>query len=104
MPPRLPPKDDRPVDVEILSVGSWQQVDDYPDQLLKLTRPRLILLGHWENFFGNDPANPEPLTGQNVAGMVSHVENIVGRGITYLPAPLAEFGLPKPLNATQRQE
>ncbi|MDR0212054.1 MAG: hypothetical protein LBJ33_23215 [Pseudomonas putida] len=95
LPPTLPSPDDKAVDVEILCVASWEQVDDYPQRLLATTHPRMVVLGHWENFFGNDPANPQPLIGQDVEGMVQAVKQALGPGVpVYLPAPLAEMALP----------
>ncbi|MFJ7793838.1 hypothetical protein [Pseudomonas sp. NPDC096950] len=87
--------DCKAIDVEILSVGSWQQVDKYPNELLKLTRPRLVLLGHWERFFGNDPGKPESLRWQNEAGMVRAIHDSVPVGtLVRMPAPFAEIALP----------
>ncbi|MGH8437989.1 MAG: hypothetical protein ACRERW_02825, partial [Pseudomonas sp.] len=95
LPPTLTAPDNKAVDVEILSVGSWDQVDDYPHRLLNLTQPRMVLLGHWENFFGNGPGHPEPMVGQNVEGMIREVKKTLGPTVpVYLPAPLAEIALP----------
>jgi len=50
--------DGKGIDVEILCAASWDQVHAYPAALLRVTRPRTLILGHWENFFGNDPGQP----------------------------------------------
>lgn len=95
-----PLPENHPVDVEILGVGSWDNVKNYPDEILKLTRPKLVLLGHWENFFGNDPGNenPKPLPHQDVTGMRKAVDRVVkeaGINATVsMPAPLKEVKLP----------
>lgn len=95
-----PLPDDNAVDVEILGVGSWENVDNYPDELLKRTRPRLVLLGHWENFFGNDPGDPKPrpLFGHNVIGMQKRVDKVLQDAAIHatvsMPAPLYEVALP----------
>jgi hypothetical protein len=90
--------DTKAVDVEILSVGSWSKATQYPDQLLRATRPRVVLLGHWENFFGNNPHEPEPMKGHHVKKMMEKVKAVVGEqtpGATvYLPKPFAEIALP----------
>lgn len=97
-----PLPDGKAIDVEILGVGSWENVDNYPDELLKRTRPRLVLLGHWENFFGNDPGDPkpEPLSGQNVVGMQRRVDKVIKDAAIHatvsMPAPLNEIALPPP--------
>lgn len=88
-------KDDKRIDVEILCVGSWIQVDHYPQQLLERTKPRMVLLGHWEDFFGNAPRYPQILGGQDEKSMVAVVRSTVGPGVpVYMPAPLTEIMLP----------
>lgn len=90
--------DKKAIDLEILSVGSWKKADQYPEQLLKATKPRLVLLGHWENFFGNDPNHPEPMIGQHVREMMDKVQTLVRDEVppvmVYLPKPFAEIMLP----------
>jgi hypothetical protein len=83
--------DSKPVDVEILCGGSWNQVDNYPAGLLRVTRPRLVLLGHWENFFGNDldkRARTIPLL--DYEGLLDRLKpyNLV------VPEPFSEVALP----------
>ncbi|MBF5043319.1 MBL fold metallo-hydrolase [Aggregicoccus sp. 17bor-14] len=43
------------VDLAITSVGGYEQVSGgrYPETVLCDTRPRFVMLGHWEDFFGN---------------------------------------------------
>lgn len=90
-------QDGKGIDVEILCVGSWIQVDHYPQQLLEWTKPRMVLLGHWEDFFGNDPLHPQTLGGQDERSMVAVVRSTVGPGVpVYMPAPLSEIALPPP--------
>ena len=61
-PPILP--DNKGVDVEIICGASTDQVELYPEALLKITKPRKLLIGHWEDFFGNDPHHPQLLRAQ----------------------------------------
>jgi hypothetical protein len=42
---------ERPVDVAILCPPGFDEVDGYPEGILGNTRPRFVLLGHWEDFF-----------------------------------------------------
>lgn len=89
------------VDVEILGVSGWDKVSNYPDELLKRTRPQRILLGHWENFFGNDlKTAPTPMPLQDVDGMRHAVEQILDRvnstATMRMPAPLDDVALPTP--------
>lgn len=86
--------DGKGFDVEILCVASWDEVSYYPTGLLRVTRPRLVLLGHWENFFGNDldkPARTIPL--QNYGGLIEQLEGYDYR----VPEPFSEIPLPPPL-------
>lgn len=47
-------KEDRHrVDLTILCPAAFAQVDDYPESILESTKPKKVLLGHWEDFFGN---------------------------------------------------
>lgn len=95
IPPALP--DGRTVDIEILSVGSWSKAKQYPQQVLRANKPRIILLGHWENFFGNAPNEPEPLKGQQIEKMVNVIYDVLREQQSpaqlYLPEPFAEIPL-----------
>lgn len=84
--------DSKNVDVEILCGASWDEVSDYPAALLRVTRPRLVLVGHWENFFANDLSKPPrtiPL--QEYAGLLTQLH-----GYPHVfPEPLSEVRLPQ---------
>ena len=62
--PPLPPGDARPVDVAIICAGNFEKVDDYPTLLNGALHPRVVIVGHWENFFNpaNAPLTPIPFT------------------------------------------
>lgn len=96
----LPPLlagDVKPVDVAILCVGAWDQVPAYPQVLLKRLQPRLAVLGHWEDFFGNDPRQPQGLRLQDIQAMVRITrENLPEGGELKLPVPFAQLALPAP--------
>ncbi|OLF54787.1 hypothetical protein BTN82_11125 [Pseudomonas chlororaphis] len=93
--PPVLPNDHKAVDVQILSAASWTQVRDYPWRLLQVTQPRMVLVGHWENFFGNDPYRPQPLPGLELQPLLEVIACHVARGVpVILPAPLATIPLP----------
>lgn len=46
-----PPPDGVPVDVAILCVAGFSQVDRNPEHILDNVKPGYIVGGHWENFF-----------------------------------------------------
>jgi len=51
----VPPlKDNKAFDVAILCPASFDQVDDYPESIVKNTQAKSYVLGHWEDFFAND--------------------------------------------------
>lgn len=46
-----PTLEHRPIDVAILCVPSWKNVDGYPARTLARLRPRNVVLCHYDNFF-----------------------------------------------------
>ena len=62
--PELPPGQQAPVDVVILCPPSFSEVESYPEGIIQNARPRVALLGHWENFLKPLEASPGtvPLT------------------------------------------
>src|SRR5262249_22978364 len=54
----------QPVDVAILCVASFGEVDDYPEAIVRQLRPHTVVLGHWESFFRSPdrPLQAVPLT------------------------------------------
>ncbi|MFO1379165.1 MAG: hypothetical protein U1F63_02165 [Chitinivorax sp.] len=61
--PDFDPVDQAPVDVAILCVGSFSQVKDYPEHILRMAKPKFVIAGHWEDFFRpqSDPIAVVPL-------------------------------------------
>jgi hypothetical protein len=51
--PELITKDQKRVDIAIITPASFSQVNDYPESIIKNTQTRHFILGHWEDFFGN---------------------------------------------------
>lgn len=93
LPPQLP--DSKRVDVVVLCVGAWNQAAAYPQVLLQRLQPRLALLGHWEDFFGNDPRQPQGLRLQDIRGIVGVTRaNLPADGSLKLPVPFAQIPLP----------
>ncbi|MCG8907717.1 hypothetical protein [Pseudomonas sp. DP-17] len=88
--------DNKRVDVEILCAASWDQVEQYPGALLRVTRPRRVALGHWEDFFGNNPRDPQVLRSQKEAQLLDEIQRRVPGIDVVVPYPLTEVGLPQP--------
>ena len=49
--PELPANEQKRVDLAILCVASFTQVNNYPEGIIKEIQPKNIILGHWEDFF-----------------------------------------------------
>ncbi|MES2818777.1 MAG: MBL fold metallo-hydrolase [Pseudomonadota bacterium] len=96
LPPQLP--DGKAVDVAILCVGGWHEAPEYPRVLLQRLQPRLAVLGHWEDFFGNDPLRPQALRLQNIRGLIALTRaTLPAEAALKLPVPFAHIPLPLPL-------
>lgn len=46
--------DGKGFDVAIICPASFEQIENYPESIMKNTQAKTYLLGHWEDFFGND--------------------------------------------------
>ncbi|MGE8145379.1 MBL fold metallo-hydrolase [Pseudomonas frederiksbergensis] len=88
--------DTKRVDVEILAAASWSQVNQYPSALLKVTRPRLLALGHWEDFFGNDPYKPEVSRLQKEPALIKTICETNPQLPVVMPYPLTDVPFPAP--------
>jgi hypothetical protein len=51
--PEFSTKDQKRVDIAIITPASFNQVDNYPESIMNNTQARHFILGHWEDFFGN---------------------------------------------------
>jgi L-ascorbate metabolism protein UlaG (beta-lactamase superfamily) len=49
---------EHPVDVSIPCVASFNQVDGYPEQLMRYLEPHHVVLTHWDNFFRRQVPTP----------------------------------------------
>jgi len=83
------------VDVLLLCVASYKQVEHYPDSLIQYVNPEHIILNHWENFFrpiSNLQKKPASVPGTNVKKFIRNLEKICADSIGFtLPAPLTEL-------------
>jgi len=87
----FPPFLDRRVDLAMLCVAGYNEVDDYPRALVAHLQPRRIILIHWENFFSRLPEDPHDL--RPVPFL--NIEQFVKRLAPAIP-PDAEYVLPAP--------
>ncbi|WP_255550595.1 hypothetical protein [Moritella sp. 28] len=89
--------DTKAVDMAILCVAAFHQVDDYPEAILQQTQPNTIVLGHWEDFFDNNSFDNQnkPVKGVRMTNIddfiqrVDAVKKVGARAI--LPTPFSFF-------------
>lgn len=46
--------DGKDFDVAIICPASFEQIKNYPESIIENTKAKHYILGHWEDFFGND--------------------------------------------------
>ncbi|MEG1039185.1 MAG: MBL fold metallo-hydrolase [Pseudomonas sp.] len=88
--------DKRRIDVAILPVASWVNVKRYPQALIALTQPRLVVLCHWEDFFGGELDDPKVLRGEkDEPAMYRIVRTTLPKDSEIvMPMPFSEIALP----------
>ena len=74
-----------PVDIAIVTVGSFGNVEGYPQSVAEQLSPRYLVLGHWENFFRHT-GELRVVPNSNTRELVSRLERSVG-GRWVTPAP-----------------
>jgi len=65
---------DKPVDLALLCVGSYDVVTNQPTDIIANVQPRFALSGHWEDFFQPVDTTPEPIPLLNVNTYVARAE------------------------------
>jgi len=99
------------VDLAITCVGAHASVADYPKPILRNAEPRHIVLGHWEDFFGNqqcrEEKDPEPLVARlaRPTEFLSLVKESAGDVPQFMPIPYSTLYFPlapKEPKATKR--
>ncbi len=76
----FPPDDGIPVDVVILCPAGSGAAEGYPDALLERLRPRVALLGHWEDFFRPLSAPLRPVPGTDIAAFEARLPALLPEG------------------------
>jgi L-ascorbate metabolism protein UlaG (beta-lactamase superfamily) len=56
--------DEKRVDLALLNIGSWENVEDHPGAIIAAIEPRYVIGGHWEDFFRaqDEPIMPLPFS------------------------------------------
>lgn len=86
---------EKEVDVLLLCVASYKQVEGYPDELIEYIKPKHIVLNHWENFFKpiqKLQEKPAAVPATNVKKFIKNLEQTWGDSTDFsLPLPLTEL-------------
>lgn len=77
----------KPVDVAIICGAAFQQVHGYPQQLLRETRPRSVVVGHWEDFIFRRPRTREDVPNTNYRELERRLAEVPGLASRWVPAP-----------------
>jgi len=72
-PPSLPPPDDRRVDLAVVCVASFDEVENYPTWAIEALQPRHVLLVHWESFFRSPDRSLAPVPLLNTKAFVAGI-------------------------------
>lgn len=83
--------DERRVDVAIVCLPGFEQVENYPEKIVERLNPRFVVGIHWENFFALLPDDPRDLH----LVPTLHADRFIARLRKVLPRD-AEFKLPAP--------
>ncbi len=95
--PELAEADRRPVDVAVIGVASFAQLDNHPEGIIGHTAARHYVFSHWENFTRGLDEAPEPLPGTDLGLFVRRAVAALPEGAAwYLPKPMAVLRIPVP--------
>lgn len=89
------------VDLAITCVGASQTVVDYPTPFLRNAQPRHVVLGHWEDFFGNvqcgEGKDPDPLVVRlaEPRAFIEHVKAYESSVPYLMPYPYSTMYFPR---------
>ncbi len=88
----------KPVDLDILCAGAFDQVDDNPGGVLRNTDPRYVLFGHWDDFFQVQSLGVMSLPATDLGQLARRAQGTLsakpGGGRWWVPAPGAVMVFP----------
>ena len=97
--PELPANEQKRVDLAILCVASFKQVNNYPEGIVRAIRPKNIMLGHWEDFFRKQGKPVKALRATNVGSFIKRLEAVLPEDSKwFLPLPFAQMRFPVSVN------
>lgn len=93
--PDLPANEQKRVDLAILCVASFQQVNNYPEGIINTIRPKNIILGHWEDFFRGQKRPVGVLRTTNIRNFIKRLESVKPHDSRwFLPLPFTQIRFP----------
>ncbi len=85
------PQDQRRVDLALVCMPGFNQVENYPEKIIKRLNPRFVVIIHWENFFEllpDDPRDLRTVPAQNAEGFLARLQAVLPNDAQFkLPAP-----------------
>lgn len=95
MPPAINNDGTGRVDLVIFCVASYDEVEGYPEGIIEYSQPRAAILGHWEDFFGNQGEALEVVRLTNPFGFIERMQSVLPDDTTwYMPKPMALMRFP----------
>ena len=68
--------DNKDIDVAILCPASFNQIKNYPESVVSSTQAKHYILGHWEDFFGNNHNGKQKFVrNTNAVKFIDRLEN-----------------------------
>jgi len=93
--PELPADEQKRLDLAILCVASFTQVNNYPEGIIKDIQPKNIILGHWEDFFRNQKRPVKVLRTTNVHDFIKRLESVMPDDSQwFMPMPFTQMRFP----------
>ncbi|PVZ70392.1 MBL fold metallo-hydrolase [Pelagibaculum spongiae] len=91
--PNLPQSQQKRVDAAIHCVAAYDQVDDYPNLLVQKMQPKISILAHWEDFFGNQPdGEQQGVRLTSIEGFIGELESVQAKDAKWImPKPMVTF-------------
>ncbi len=89
---------ERPVDLALLCVASFNNIDDYPEHVIEAVQPTDIMLIHWDKFYQSRLEKPvELLPFLDVGEFIRRARAAMGpEGEILMPMPDTRFSLAAP--------
>lgn len=76
-----------PVDLAVLCVASYKNVQDYPHNHIQTLNPKAIVFVHWEDFFRSYQKSPRTVRGTKVRKFPKEVAEYYNASKFWLPKP-----------------